>query len=462
MVARGIRDLTRLLAIFAVSLSLAACGGDGEKPAVRIKAPDRPHSSQPQQLGQGDEPAQESLTTPAKGTLKVAILLPLSGPERDAGDALLKAATMALFDAYDPRLVLLPFDTRAEPAEAADAAEQAVKAGARIVIGPLLADNVEAAGAVLARHKIPLLGFSNDAQVAAPGRFILGFMPEAEVQRVIDFTLDQGKRRYAALLPDGLYGDRVRAAFGDAVSAGGGRVTAMERYPADPDSVFNPVKRLANYDARTRALKGEIDYLRSLRDDTTDEIADRLEKSETLDPVPYDVVMLPEGGSLLRTVAPLLPFYEIDPATVKFVGTGLWNDPSLVREPPLQGAWFAAPAPEAPAKFLARFKNLYDIDPPRITTLAYDAMSLVAALARDWTGEPGDEPFSLDRLTDDRGFVGLDGLFRLLPDGTNERELAVLEIQKGGFRVVDAAPGAFPAFGYSLRALRRSASQEGN
>ncbi|WP_262692388.1 penicillin-binding protein activator [Kordiimonas aestuarii] len=410
------------------------------------------------QIDLGDKaqvPLKDGMTAEeAAQKIHIAILLPLSGNEGQTGRALLRAATMALFDAYDPRLVLLPFDTKADYTESERVAGLAVEAGADIVLGPLLGQNVTAAGTVLARAGIPMIGFSNDQSVAAPGRYIIGFIPEGEVDRVVDYAAETGLRRFAALLPEGLYGNRVRAAFGDAVADTGSRIAAMESYPPDPDQVFEPVKRLGRYEERKKALRDEVRYLRSLNDDMTDEVANRLEAAEALEPLPFDAVIVPEGGQLLRTLAPLLPYYEIDPNKVKLLGTGLWNDESILREPPLQNAWFAAPMPEKPAALLARYKATYGENAPRLATIAYDAMALVASLARD-VGVPAEYRFSAERLTNPYGFVGTDGLFRFLTDGTNERTLAILEVHQKGFAVVDAAPAAFPSFGYSLRSHRR-------
>jgi hypothetical protein len=222
--------------------------------------------------------------------------------------------------------------------------------------------------------------------------------------------------------------------------------------------VFEPVKNLADYDRRRRAHRNEVRFLKSLNDDMTDEIVESLDQSEVLGELLFDAVIVPEGGALLRTVAPLLPFYEVDTEKVKVLGTGLWNDKTLTNEPPLYGAWFAAPGPKAPEDFFERYEQLFKAKPPRITTLAYDAVGLIAILARDKSevdnGEDiNDKPhyFSKDALTDPAGFKGVDGLFRLLPDGTNERALAVLEIQKGNFKIIDPAIDAFPAFGFSLK-----------
>jgi len=443
----------RALGAILLLVFVAACASEPGTNAPRTRTSDVPPRPDKQlDLSQdAGVPEREAVLAPdTREKIRIAILLPLTGPEAQTGNALLKAATMALFDAYDPRLVLLPFDTKADYATSEAAARKAAEAGASIVLGPLLGANVKAAGDILGPMGIPMIGFSNDQSVAAPGRYIIGFIPEEEVDRVVDFAVGTGIRRFAALLPEGLYGNRVRTAFGDSVADSGARITAMESYPPDSDQVFEPVKRLGNYEERQKALRDEIRFLRSLDDDMTNEVADRLEKAEALEPVPFDAVIVPEGGELLRTLAPLLPYYEIDPNKVKLLGTGLWNDESILREPPLQNAWFAAPMPDKPAAFLARFRETYGEDAPRIATIAYDAMALVSALARDEDVAPKYR-FSNERLSSPYGFVGIDGLFRFLGDGTNERALAILEVHQKGFKVVDAAPTAFPSFGYSLR-----------
>lgn len=428
---------------------LAACGPTGEAPVRQAPKPVETLSAADKGQDQ-TTPEVAPVQQADQGPIRIAILLPLSGPEAPTGQALLNAATMALFDAYDPRLTLLPFDTKSDGLETERVAHQALEAGVDIVLGPLLAGNVRVAGDVFGPAGIPILGFSNDSSVAAPGRYILGFMPENEVLRVVDYAVSEGHSQFSALVPEGRYGSRVRAAFGDAVSDGGGRIVALESYPPDPDAVFEPVKALANYDQRRKNLRDEISTLRALRDDLTDEIADRLERAEQLEPVAFDAILVPEGGALLRTVGPLLPFYEIDPNAVQLLGTGLWNDPSLMNEPPLHGAWFAAPEPARPEAFMNRYESMFGHRPSRIATLAYDAMGLVASLMRDEL-EEGEQRFSEDRITNPLGFEGIDGLFRLNATGMNERGLAILEITRREFKIIDPAPEAFPSFGYQLR-----------
>ena len=375
---------------------------------------------------------------------------------------------MALFDAYDPRIKILPLDTESDFDVAETRADEAIAARVSIVLGPLLSANVEAVGDRFREAGIPVIGFSNDSTVAAEGRFVMGFLPEAEVKRVVDHAVGQGLENFGALLPVGRYGDRIRTAFGDTADTSDITVSAIESYPPDADALFDPVKRLARYDERRDDVRREVRFLRSLRDDVTDEIADDLEDAEVMEGVEFDAVLVPEGGALMRTLAPLLPFYEIDPNRVKLLGTGLWNDEALLGEPPLQGAWFAAPDPAAPQSFLTRYEEVYGETAPRIATLAYDAMSLVATLMKkpleddnlsidpelasvDQRLKIADPRFALERFLSPEGFIGVDGLFRLLPDGTTERALAILEVNRRGFQVVDPAPESFPAFGYALR-----------
>lgn len=460
-----------------LALGLAACGAPA--PTQRVASPDTVTEALSESLT-GAEQQQEAVpqspqTDPTDASLIVAIMLPLTGPEEETGKALLRAATMALFDAYDPRLKILPFDTQADVLIAEEKAQEVVDSGAAVVLGPLLADNVKAVGPLFQQAGITMIGFSNDRGAAAPGRFIMGFLPEAEVKRVIDYAAAQNLKDFGALVPLGLYGRRVQMAFGDAVVEAGAHVAAIENYPPDPDALVEPVKRLARYDERRRDARREIQFLRGLRDDLTDEIAEAIEDGEVMEGVEFDAVLVPEGGALMRSLAPLLPFYEVDPNKVKLLGTGLWNDTGLLGEPPLQGAWFAAPEPEKPMAFLERFESIYGVPAPRLATLAYDAMALVAQLAREpVSDESSDEQgvtsllgdpaltaatteahnmrllFSPSRLQAKEGFSGIDGLFRFLEDGTIERALAVLEVNRGGFVVADPSSKSFPAFGYSL------------
>jgi branched-chain amino acid transport system substrate-binding protein len=248
-----------------------------------------------------------------------------------------------------------------------------------------------------------VLAFSTSTQLAGDGTYLMGFLPRQEIVRVTEFAHAKGANRFAVLAPRTPYGevavDALRAAV-DAQHASLGRVDFYD--PAAPDLTASAKSfAAAAHDA--------------------------------------DAVLLPEGGARLKALAPLLPYYDIDPEKVHFLGTGLWDDPTIAGEPALDGGWYAAPPPAARADFEKRFRDLYRHPPPRLATLAYDATALAAVLAH---GDKGAD-FSAAALTNPSGFAGVDGIFRLHADGLIERGLAVLEVQKGGDKVVDPAPETF-------------------
>lgn len=381
---------------------------------------------------------------PETRPVRVGLLLPLSGPSAAIGRALLDAAQLALFDLGDERLEIVPRDTHGRPEGAREAMQAALAAGAEVILGPLFSASVAAAAPAARLRGINLIAFSTDRSVAGNGVFLIGYLPEQHVERVVGFARARGLGRFAALAPDTLYGAAMVNALRRSVARHGGAVTQVEFYSGQSHNAHAQVKRLASYGGRRAALKAERRRLAGRNDDESRAALRRLEVLDTLGRVDFDAVLLADGGDGLRAVAPLLPYYDIDPAKVRFLGTGFWNEPTIGKEPALVGGWFAAPPPEILAAFEKRFTSVYGRTPPRIASLAYDAMALAAVLA----GEEGGADFSVQALTDASGFAGTGGIFRFHPNGVVERGLAVLEVRPDGFKVVGEAPKTFQRLGF--------------
>lgn len=385
---------------------LVACGS----PSGQQRRPDYG------QIPSTDEvPGSEDALSPhhmgGRQPIRVAMLLPLSGSSKDSREvaqSLLDAAQLAIFDASNPNLLLIPKDTQGTAAGAKAAARQAIDEGAEIILGPLFSTSVAAVTPVAQRRGIPVVAFSTDRDVSKPGIYLLSFLPEYEIERITDFAVVNGFSRFAAMIPQTAYGQRVLSAFEQSVTGRAAFLIQTESYHQSVDAMFEPARRLAAINS-------------------------------------FDAVLLPEGGTNLRGLAPLLPYFDVDPRQVKFLGTGLWDDPTLGREPSLVGGWFAAPPPRARTAFSERFEGAFGRKPPRIASLGYDSIGLTAALA----GQLDEiDRFSEAALTNPNGFTGVDGIFRFLPDGSTERGLAVIEVTSNGFKVIDEAPQTFeqPSF----------------
>ena len=391
-----IRRRPVLRAVLAAACSaLAGCGGltDGRRAPVTAAEAPSPAPAAP-----------SSGPTIGSGSVKVAVILPLTGPGQAASAAtsLRNAADLAMAEFSGADLTLLVKDDRGTADGARGATAASLAEGAELIVGPLFAPAVAAAGTVARDGGRSVIAFSTDVGVASRGVYLLSFLPQSETARVIDYAAAQGRRSFAALIPDTVYGTVVEAEFREAAARRGARVAAIERYPAGQPGPA--VQRLGP------VLAG---------------------------PTPsVDAIFIPAGPEDLPAVGTALGGVGFDPKRVKPLGTGLWSDPRTVRVPALAGGWYAAPDPAGFTTFAGRYRARFGSEPARIATLAYDAVSLAAALAR----KPAGERFTDATLGASSGFAGADGAFRFRADGTNERALAVNQVGPDGPAVVSPAP----------------------
>jgi len=342
-------------------------------------------------------------TTVGAGGVKVGLILPLSG-QGNAGvvaQGMKNAAEMALAEFQNPNIQLLVKDDAGTAAGAQQGTQQALDEGAEIMLGPLFALSVPAAAQLTRARNVPMIAFSTDSTVAGRGVYLLSFLPESQVNRIVSYTAGTGKQSFAALLPESAYGNVVEAAFKQEVARRGGRVVAFEKYGGDRTTAVRNV---------AQALGG-VDALLLADDDggAMVALADALGAN---------------GGNLKR---------------VQLIGTGVWDNPRVFASAAMQGGIYAAPDPSGFRAFAGRYRSKYGQEPVRPAALAYDAVALVAALARS----QGPQRFSQEVLTNPSGFAGIDGLFRFRADGTNERGLAVLKVASSGGQTVAASPKSF-------------------
>jgi hypothetical protein len=397
-----------------------------------------------------------------EGAVAVAVLLPFNSPDEDiqalAVD-LFHGIELALFDLGLENILLLVEDTQGTDSGAAAAAQNAVRRGADIVIGPLFSHAIAAATPIFQRADIPVLALSNDRRYAKPGVWVLGHLPEQQIERIIIHATQQNLTRFAVLLPENAYGAWLTDIIEPIISYYGGRLIVLEQYPADAQDMFEPVQRLAFYQERKTAHQKEVERLTAIADALVPETVDEtqrmkklkiiapetaaaleaLSRSETIGEIPYDTVLMPDGGLNLRNLAPLLPYFDVDPKHIQFLGSSLWDDDALMKEPPLHGAWFPAANPEGWQVFASHFEKNYGRRPLRAASLGYDALSLIGTLSQ----MGGRKPFSERVMTEARGFAGIDGPLRLMPDGTNQRSFAVMEIRSNRFKPVAAPADSF-------------------
>lgn len=387
------------------ALALAACsvgGGSGQLASG-------------QQLGDGQEGRPSDSSGRSSGPLnaKVAVLLPLTGTAQAAAVAkgMKQAAELALFELNNPGFQMVVKDTTGTPEGAEAAATLAASEGAELIIGPLFARSVTSVAKIARQAQLPVMAFSNDRNVAGNGVYLMSFMADEEVDRIVSFATSRGKRSFAALVPENPYGELMAAAFRSAVASNGGSIAAMEKYPLNSNGMLEPSQRLF-----TRV----------------NEASDR--------GAPVDAVFLPGGPDTLPNLAPLIEYANPGSTPIKLLGSGGWDYPNLGRNKNFIGSWYPAPDPRGWRAFSEKFARTFGSAPPRIATLAYDAVTVAIKLA---SAHPVGSRYTAQNLTRPTGFVGVDGAFRFKSDGTAEHKLAILEVQQFDASLVDPAGTSF-------------------
>ncbi len=361
------------------------------------------------------------------GPLVVAILLPLSGDERELGQTMLNGAAMAVFDHAAPGFALRPHDTGGTSAGAAAAAQAALEEGASLLLGPLFSDAVRAVAPIAVRAGVNAIAFTNDRTVAGGNIYVLGHHVEPQIRTVVAHAGAGGVRSIAALIPAGKFGEQAAAAASAAAAEARVRMHAVIEYTDETESIDGAVRRLAVH-YRSGSLPGSAGF---------------------------DAVLVPSGSNSVYAVAARLPYYDIPSDRVRVLGISTWNRLNLRHEPALAGAWYASPETELRRLFKRRFTESFDKEPGPLAALAYDATAVAALLAR----RQGDATFGADALVDDRGFEGASGLFRFRSDGLSERSYAVVEVGADGVKQVRAAQRSFaPAARQEARGGARPAT----
>ena len=372
-------------------------------------------------------------------SVRVALLVPLTGPAAKLGQAMLNAAQLALFQFSDDRFELLPYNTGGTPDGALSAAQLAIGDGAQLIVGPLLSASVQAVGLVARAANVPVVGFSSDRMAAGDGVYVMGFLPSAQTERVLTYAAARGLTRFGLLAPDNTYGAAVLETMQQVAANVGIEITRARLYDSGAEDYTDVVREISDFDSRKRELERQIAELAKMDDEISKKTVERLEKLQTVGDLPFDAILVADGGKRLQQIAALLPFFDVDPVVVQVLGTGQWDAPGLGNEPALVGAWYAAPDPSARSEFQNEYAATYGDQPPRLATLAYDATALAAVLGQ---GEAGPD-FTRITLTSPNGYWGRDGIFRLMPSGVTERGLAVLEVTRRKSRVLDPAPESF-------------------
>jgi hypothetical protein len=325
---------------------------------------------------------------------RIALLVPMTGTNAAIGQAIANATTMALLDTNAKNLRITTYDTANG---AGPAASRAIADGNKLILGPLTSEDVTAVAGVARPAHVPMITYSNDADAAARDVFVFGQVPGQSVARVIGYARAHGVTSIGAIIPTGIYGQRIAAGLAAAARTSNVRISDIETYERTNTSVGSAVRRVK--------AKGQV-----------------------------DAILIADSGRIAALAAPFA-------SGLRLLGTELWaGEAGVTHSAALRGAWFAAISDKRFGQFETSYRTRFAASPPRIATLGYDSVLLTLNVARGWRAGT---LVPTGKLFDRDGFIGLDGVFRFNEFGIAERAMEVREVGTGTFVTVSPAPVHF-------------------
>jgi ABC-type branched-subunit amino acid transport system substrate-binding protein len=325
---------------------------------------------------------------PVQRGMRVAIVMPMTGPNAALSHAMLNAAILANYDIHNHDVTLIPMDQTAVEQNPQSLIDNHIN----VTIGPLTAEATQRLEPFAEQNHIRMFSLSNDVSLPNSNTVVFGYRVEAEIARIIPYAHARYKNRILAVVPKDAYGDAVTAAL---MATAGPPVQVI---------------RFGTPEELTTGLKSILDT--------------------------PDAIFIPVSGANLAPVLKTLADAGLTHNKTQYISTGVWDDEAIWKIPELDGAWYPSADPKQLQLYLQRYRTQYGAEPPRITALAYNAFAMIAILEK----QNALDPFASGQLYNRSGFAGVDGLFRILPDGSVRRALAVVEISNRAPTVIQAAP----------------------
>jgi branched-chain amino acid transport system substrate-binding protein len=373
-----------------------------------------------------------------KEKTKVAIFLPFSGKNRDLSWHLFNAAVLSLFENdSNHEIELVPIDSMETPQETAKAFQTIVDRKIKLVIGPIFSSDIEIIKNSAQKNNITVLSLSNNHALLgnindSGGIFLGGLMPETQIDKMVAFAMKNNKTNFAIIAPNTQYGMTIVDLLKTTVENRDGNFTASEVYYSNLKGIEKSVERIVNsFTIPSQLAEGGGNKIKK------DEV--NISKRSYV-----QVIVIPETGKNLAKIAELIKAANKDERDIQIIGTSEWDNLSTLGDGNLIGSWFCAPIQDNFHSFAKRYNKTYSKTPPRIASISYDLVFAITKLmSQKKTGKLTPQDFVNYENSPKNGFEGVDGLFRFLPNGFVQRNLAILEVKNDHFEMIGSPNSKF-------------------
>lgn len=382
----------------------------------------------------------DSSFTAQKNSFNVAMLLPLSGKASTYGQGLKNAAMMAIEDAGNSRLTVRFYDTQSSSEGADSAVRQAINEGNILILGPLMSAEVSAAERIASAYDIPLISFSTSPEALKHGAYTLGLLGSEQSERIIAYAATQNRRKIALLIPDTSAGINLAKAALKSASAHNAEIVKIAFYPPETLDFGEIVKNMTDYETRSaeiNKIKNKLTSLANAGDTSAARELKQLKTTYTTGKVDFDAVLIPETGSRLKSAAAMFGYYDVSYPDVLFLGTTVWENTNLSKETTLYHGVYPEMSRVHNDYFNKKYQDYFGEAPNQLYSFAYDSIALASALSRKSSNNLN------ELITAEDGYIGINGAFRIMDDGTNRHALNIMEVTAEGPKVISQAAKKF-------------------
>lgn len=417
-------QVLKKFSLFVIALSLAACS-TSKKDIVLEQSGINDFNSDISEINISDE-----------SSFRVAMLLPLTGATAKHGQGLKNASMLALEDIKNPKMILQYYDTQSTPSGARIAAENAIRQGAKVIIGPLMSSEVHAIAEETIYRGVPVIAFSTAQEVLQPGIYTMGLLMDEQVNRIISFAAENGRKRLALLIPDSSTGIAVARAATKAAQKNNVEVTVIGFYPTDISDFSTIIKQMTNYEKRhaeVLRLKTELEIKASTGDASAAYELKKLSTKEGIGDVGFDMILIPETGAKLTSAISMFAYYDAAYPDVQFLGTSIWEAGKFNNESAMHKSWFPAISRAYSGYFANKYFQTFGEKPSSLYSFSYDAIALANNLS-----EKTDDKFNT-AITSANGYKGINGAFKFFEDGSNQHSMDIVEIMPSANVIISSA-----------------------
>ena len=356
--------------------------------------------------------------------VKIGLLLPLSGSNSKIGESLLKASRLSLNKTKNKNIKLLVKDTENIDKNIISSYYELINEDVDIILGPLFSKNIELITPIATEENTIMITFSNNMGIKNENTFISGLAPENEIEKIFEYAILNGKNKFAVILPNNQYGLRSKKLIENILSENQSLLSKLVLYDSKNPDFYMVAKVVANYEQRKFDLEKKLEELKNIESLDSKKIYKKLKNQDTLGELDFDSLYIGvENVKHLSMLASILPYYDVDPKKVFYMGNSLWAQNIVLKEPALEKGYFPNIDQIGIENFELEYQSIFAQKPHKVSSLAYDLIGLISSLQKN------SQNIDVKNITNKNGFIGSNGLFRFKKDGSIERSLSIFQIK---------------------------------